>query len=655
MNRYFCVLYASVMLSGVLEAGPVKVFVLAGQSNMQGHGEMFPATTQGTLSHTIANDPTGKYRFASDGRGGFATFDDVWIHYEQSAASLIRSDLRVGAGANDRLIGPEYGFGATVGQAISDQVFIIKTAWGGKSLAVDFRPPSSSGATGFYYNEILRVVNEGIRDIGKNFPEYAGQGVEIVGFGWHQGWNDRVVESFNDEYEANMVNFIKDIRRDLGTPDLPFVLATTGMSGWAETHPRALSLMNAQLNVPNRAEFQGNVFTVEARGFFRGPEISPRGANQAFHWCGNAKTYLDIGIGMGEAMLDLLGDQSEEVYVTGLTLASATNAITQAGHQVGEISRVSSTTVPVDRIISQSSTTGTINLVVSSGPPVSVANVKLETLELKGISNLRWTRVTLDQTYRSLVVVATPIVRNVGGTPPVVTRLKQVRGNRFDIKLDRLDKLSGEVRVDVSIVAAEVGKYTVAEHGVKMEVVRFPLTPTANNQSWVSVSRAYQNSYQNPVIVGQVLSYQNVDWSVFWSSSNVRSNPANSGSLAVGKHIGEDPNRVRKHEGVGYIVIEAGTGSIAGQRYVAGVGADSVRGGANSSTPYRYSLAGGLGVPSAAALSLAGVDGTDGGWPVLSGTSAFGMNSIGMHILEDELRDAERSHTNEQVAYIVFD
>jgi hypothetical protein len=190
-----------------------------------------------------------------------------------------------------------------VGAAYPEQVLLVKAAWGGKSLAVDFRPPSSGGTTGFYYNEILRLFNEATSNLATHFPDYDGQGYELAGFGWHQGWNDRVSQEFNDEYEVNMANFIRDMRNDLGVADLPFVIATTGMSGWDETHPRALSLMEAQLAVAEYPEFYGTVFTVETRGFWRDAADSP--ASQGYHWNRNAATYLDIGVAMGEAMVDL--------------------------------------------------------------------------------------------------------------------------------------------------------------------------------------------------------------------------------------------------------------------------------------------------------------------------------------------------------------
>lgn len=112
-------------------------------------------------------------------------------------------------------------------------------------------------------------------------------------------------QSFNDEYESNMAHFIRDIRRDLQAPGLPFVIAETGMSGEQERHPRALSLMKAQAAVAEYPEFRGNVAFVGTKKFYRAPEDSP--LKQEYHWNGNAETYYLIGEGMGRAMLGLLG------------------------------------------------------------------------------------------------------------------------------------------------------------------------------------------------------------------------------------------------------------------------------------------------------------------------------------------------------------
>ena len=113
-----------------------------------------------------------------------------------------------------------------------------------------------------------------------------------------------ISDKFNAEYESNMAHLIRDIRKDLGVPALPFVIAETGMSGPEETHPRALSLMKAQAAVAEQAEFKGNVAFVGTQAFWRPKEQSPNG--QGYHWNSNAETYYLIGEAMGDAMKRLL-------------------------------------------------------------------------------------------------------------------------------------------------------------------------------------------------------------------------------------------------------------------------------------------------------------------------------------------------------------
>ncbi len=116
-----------------------------------------------------------------------------------------------------------------------------------------------------------------LKNLKKEFPEFGDRGYELAGFGWHQGWNDRVNQAYNDEYERNLANFIRDIRKDLGVEELPFVIAETGMNGLEEKHPRALALMKAQAAVAEYEEFQGNVAFVATKAFWRRGPI----ANQA--------------------------------------------------------------------------------------------------------------------------------------------------------------------------------------------------------------------------------------------------------------------------------------------------------------------------------------------------------------------------------------
>jgi alpha-galactosidase len=156
---------------------------------------------------------------------------------------------------------------------------------------------------GKYYRETLALTKSALANIKDLVPGSDGEYV-IAGFGWHQGWNDRISDNFNAEYQSNMAHFICDIRKDLGAPKMPFVIAETGMTGPEEKHPRALSLMKAQAAVAEQPEFKGNVAFVGTKSFWREKDQSPSG--QGYHWNSNAETYYLIGESMGKAMIMLL-------------------------------------------------------------------------------------------------------------------------------------------------------------------------------------------------------------------------------------------------------------------------------------------------------------------------------------------------------------
>jgi alpha-galactosidase len=302
-------------------AEPVKVYILAGQSNMEGAGFIAadPSRNGGKGSlEFVAKDPATapRFRHLLDASGKWIVRDDVWITYLERKGALT-----VGYGSRPDRIGPELGFGVVVGDASEAPVLLVKCAWGGKSLAVDFRPPSAGPVpysqgektdeaikqdpqiVGKYYRETLSLAKAALANVGALVPGSEGRGHVLAGFGWHQGWNDRINDKHNAAYEENMAHFIRDMRRDLNAPKLPFVIAETGMNGPTETHPRALSLMKAQAAVAARPEFQGNVAFVPTRSFWRPQDQSPTG--QGYHWNTNAETYYLIGDAMGRAMLDL--------------------------------------------------------------------------------------------------------------------------------------------------------------------------------------------------------------------------------------------------------------------------------------------------------------------------------------------------------------
>jgi len=312
INKVLLTKLAIIVLLQAVQAGqagksPVKVFILAGQSNMEGHGIVKSDTKRnrgkGSLDYLV-RDPASaeRYKHLIDDNGQWIVRDDVWIWYMGR-----KGGLTVGYGARKDMIGPELQIGHFLGDYFDNQVLLIKIAWGGKSLAKDFRPPSSGGQVGPCYTEMIKNIKDVLVNLKKLFPEYDGRGYELAGFSWHQGWNDRINQAFNDEYEKNLANFIRDFRKDLGVKDLPFVIAETGMSGRQEKHPRALSLMHAQAAVAEYEEFKGNVAFVGTKDFYRPKEISP--SSQGYHWNSNAETYYLIGDGMAKAMKKLLFGQ----------------------------------------------------------------------------------------------------------------------------------------------------------------------------------------------------------------------------------------------------------------------------------------------------------------------------------------------------------
>lgn len=329
-----CVLLSTVLLCSYARAGaaePVHVFILAGQSNMQGKARVeignggVPGAI-GSLRYLVNTDPAHYGQLVNPDKT-WASRSDVWIKYNTGsieAPITVRGDLKAGYGdvgnlaSSDPRMGPELGFGQVMGDLFSGQVLLIKEAWGGRSLAVDFRPPSSGGITGPYYTQILIDVQNVLSNLGTYFPGYQGQGYKLEGIAWHQGWNDRIDQGFNDEYEVNLVNFIKDIRKDLKAPNLPFVVANTGMSGWSESNTRALSLMQHQEDAVDpirHPEFAGNTGFVETRGFWRDASVSP--INQAYHWNHNAETLWLIGTGLGDAMVPLVPEPTSCLLLLG--------------------------------------------------------------------------------------------------------------------------------------------------------------------------------------------------------------------------------------------------------------------------------------------------------------------------------------------------
>ena len=168
-------------------APPLKVFILAGQSNMEGQAVADLAGRdynegRGTLAALMRDPVMGPlFTHLKDASGKWAVRDDVWVRYERERGPLLKGPLTMGFSVygDPHHFGPEWQFGHVMGEALPNQVLLIKTAWGGKSLYKDFRPPSSGGAVGPYYTKMIQQVREALANLKDDFPAYAHAGGEL--------------------------------------------------------------------------------------------------------------------------------------------------------------------------------------------------------------------------------------------------------------------------------------------------------------------------------------------------------------------------------------------------------------------------------------------------------------------------------------------
>ena len=300
------------VLSPTSFAKPLKVFILAGQSNMEGHATV---STFDYIGKDPLTAPMLQEMRQPDGTPRIC--DKVWMSYltgpyDGSANGEGLGKLTAGFGArgdqptkDGGKIGPEFTFGIYMEKALQQPILLIKTAWGGRSLNTEFRPPSAGpyklpkeiqdqwdkhpqgahgipqaedrkkwqdekdAASGVFYRMMVDHVKKVLADPKRVCPEYDAQaGYELAGFVWLQGFNDLVdgqtyPNQNYDEYARLLSHFIRDVRQDLSAPKLPFVIGVLGVDGDKNVNFR--KAMAAPAALP---EFQGNVLAVDTAPFW---------------------------------------------------------------------------------------------------------------------------------------------------------------------------------------------------------------------------------------------------------------------------------------------------------------------------------------------------------------------------------------------------
>ncbi|MEX2673430.1 MAG: sialate O-acetylesterase [Phycisphaeraceae bacterium] len=317
---------------------PVKVYILAGQSNMVGHAAV------SLLEHQIHDEHTREKFAHLHNEGEWVEREDVWIKFGDR-----KGPLTPGFGARGK-IGPELQFGHAIGDHHDEQVLLIKTAWGGHSLYQNFRPPSAGlpddavltrmheqavaqaqqrnqpkptlddikARFGLSYRNMLQEVQATLTNLEDHFPSYQGQGYEIAGFVWFQGFNDMINAEATAEYADNMAHFIRDVRRDLERPSLPFVIGQLGVGG-PDPGDNVVRFKEAQAEAAAMSEFKGDVTLVPTDVLWdmRADEVFRRGwqenleewktvgSDRPYHYLGSVVFFKRAGQAFADAVLQL--------------------------------------------------------------------------------------------------------------------------------------------------------------------------------------------------------------------------------------------------------------------------------------------------------------------------------------------------------------
>jgi len=329
----------------------LKVFILMGQSNMVGMGDIGPGTNRGTLAYLTKTEK--KYPFLVDDAGQWTVRKDVYYY-----------DARVKKGSplsptsnNGKSIGPELGFGYVMGHIFHEPVLVLKSCIGNRSLGWDLLPPGSERYqaevterggqkltkvfagykdkpeswpmdkakgletepppwldkktgkpidwyAGKQYDDDMANAKAALADLAKVCPGYQGQGYEIAGFVWWQGHKDQNAVHAS-RYEQNLARLIPALRKDYNAPSAKFVLATGCGNPGRESF--GLQIAEAQLAIADakkHPEFAGNMKAVDSRDLWREVAVSPK--DQGYHYNRNAETYMEVGLRLGWAMAELL-------------------------------------------------------------------------------------------------------------------------------------------------------------------------------------------------------------------------------------------------------------------------------------------------------------------------------------------------------------
>ena len=191
----------------------LKLFILAGQSNMVGYQSNLKDLEPSQLE---PQDNVLWYDRSSS-----------WVTLFPPTEPVLGPDLSLPVPpfkkhhpknshkvVNGSGFGPEISLGLEIADKLKQKIALVKYARNGANLASQWDPDYEDSL----YPRMRERANEAIAAL-----KSLGYHVEIAGFFWMQGESDASNESMAKDYELNLSNFIRAVRRDFHSPNLPFV------------------------------------------------------------------------------------------------------------------------------------------------------------------------------------------------------------------------------------------------------------------------------------------------------------------------------------------------------------------------------------------------------------------------------------------------
>lgn len=245
------ILLAACLFAGVSSAFAThyEVFLLAGQSNMDGRGNVhdlvgdleFYAKPRPAI---LINYSVGGCRRKQMDSGGFRPLQPGYSCAPGKKVTSFPSET----------FGPEVSFGAALAEALPHQhLLLIKFDEGGTNLRVDWNPDEK----GKLYENFIAFVRKTQRELKER-----GDTFEIRGMLWHQGESDG--SQAKDAYLQMLTGLIARVRSDLGVPDLPFLIGQLYDNGKRDTVISAQKTA-AQL-IPRTAFVESDGLTTTDKG-----------------------------------------------------------------------------------------------------------------------------------------------------------------------------------------------------------------------------------------------------------------------------------------------------------------------------------------------------------------------------------------------------